>query len=241
MSGPLEQFMIKPLIPIYIGGLNFSFTNSSLFMLLTVITLGTIIYYGLGKPSLIPQRFQAMNELLYQFIQQMLTEHVGQEGRRYFPVVFSVFLFILFANLLGMLPYGFTITSHLSVTFALAFFIFILITIIAIQKHGWHWFSYFMPQGAPILLAPLLIPIEILSYLSRPLSLSIRLFANMMAGHTMMKVFAGFVVALGMLGGWAPLVLIVGLTGFEFMVAILQAYVFSVLTCLYLHDAIHLH
>jgi len=171
----------------------------------------------------------------------MIRDNVGSEGRKYFPFVFSLFMFILFANLIGLLPYSFTFTSHIVVTFAMAMFVFLGVTVIAIIRHKLHFFSFFLPTGVPMVMAPILVPIEVLSYLSRPISLSIRLFANMMAGHTMMKVFAGFIIPLGFLGGWAPLGVDVALTAFEFLVAFLQAYVFTVLTCLYLNDAIHLH
>ncbi|HJO96508.1 MAG TPA: F0F1 ATP synthase subunit A, partial [Rhodospirillales bacterium] len=177
----------------------------------------------------------------YEFIAGMVRDNVGNEGRKYFPFVFSLFMFILFANLIGLLPYSFTFTSHIIVTFAMAITVFLGVTVIGIVRHKLHFLSFFMPAGVPVVMAPILIPIEIVSYLSRPVSLSIRLFANMMAGHTMMKVFAGFVIPLGILGGWAPLAVDVALTGFEFLVAFLQAYVFTILTCLYLNDAIHLH
>ena len=171
----------------------------------------------------------------------MVRDNVGTEGRPYFPFIFSLFMFILFANLIGLVPYSFTFTSHIIVTFAMAITVFLGVTVIGIIRHGLRFFTLFLPSGVPMVMAPLLIPIEIVSYLSRPVSLSIRLFANMMAGHTMLKVFAGFVVPLGILGGWAPLAVDVALTGFEFLVAVLQAYVFTILTCLYLNDAINLH
>tara|TARA_Y100000994_G_scaffold136399_1_gene111726 strand:+ start:34 stop:570 length:537 start_codon:yes stop_codon:yes gene_type:complete len=176
----------------------------------------------------------------YEFIANMIRENVGAEGRKYFPFIFTLFMFILMGNLLGMIPYSYTFTSQIIVTFAIAITIFLGVTIIGIFLHGFHFFSLFVPPGMPIVLAPLLIPIEVISYFVRPVSLSVRLFANMMAGHTMMKVFAGFTAALGILG-IAPILLLVALTGFEIMVAVLQAYVFTVLTCLYLNDAIHLH
>jgi F-type H+-transporting ATPase subunit a len=191
--------------------------------------------------ALVPTRWQSMAELSYEFIASMVRDNVGTEERKYFPFIFSLFMFILFANLIGLLPYSFTFTSHIIVTFAMAIMIFLGVTVIGIVRHKLHFFSFFMPAGVPKIMAPILVPIEIVSYLSRPVSLSIRLFANMMAGHTMMKVFAGFVIPLGILGGWAPLAVDVALTGFEFLVAFLQAYVFTILTCLYLNDAIHLH
>jgi F-type H+-transporting ATPase subunit a len=166
---------------------------------------------------------------------------VGAEGRKYLPFVFSLFMFVLLGNVLGMIPYGFTFTSHIVVTFGLAMIVFVAVTLIGIMRHGFHFFSLFVPQSAPWWLLPIIVPIELISYMSRPISLSVRLFANMLAGHTMMKVFAGFVIALGFIGGWLPLALIVALTGFELGVAMLQAYVFSLLTCIYLKDVIHLH
>ena len=175
----------------------------------------------------------------------MIRDNIGDEGRQYFPLIFSLFMFILFGNLLGLIPFSFTFTSHLAVTAALAVFVIVGVTMIGIVKHGLHYFSFFVPQGVPAVMLPLMIPIEIISYLSRPLSLSIRLFANMMAGHTMIKVFASFVFSLGAVsfgvGGLAPLAMNVALVGFEVLVAFLQAYVFTVLTCLYLNDALHLH
>jgi F-type H+-transporting ATPase subunit a len=197
--------------------------------------------FGMRNRRLVPGRWQSMAELSYEFIAGMVRDNVGNEGRRYFPFIFSLFMFILFGNLVGLIPYSFTFTSHIIVTFAMAIFVFLGVTVIGIVRHRLNFFSYFLPKGVPLVMAPLLIPIEIMSYLSRPVSLSIRLFANMMAGHTMMKVFAGFVVPLGILGGWAPLSIDVALTAFEFLVAFLQAYVFTILTCIYLHDAIHLH
>ena len=218
-----------------------SLTNSGMFMVLTVATISIFLILSMRQRSIIPGRWQSLAEISYEFIASMIKDNVGNEGRKYFPFIFSLFMFILFANLIGLIPYAFTFTSHIAVTFAMAIVVFIGVTFIAIARHGLHFFSFFLPKGVPIVMAPVLVPIEVLSYLSRPISLSIRLFANMMAGHTMMKVFAGFVIPLGILGGWAPLTVDVALTAFEFLVAFLQAYVFTVLTCLYLNDAIHLH
>jgi F-type H+-transporting ATPase subunit a len=177
----------------------------------------------------------------YDFIANMVKDNVGKGGRAYFPFIFSLFLFILFGNVLGMVPYNFTYTSHIIVTFGLAGFIFLGVTFIGLVKHGISFLKFFVPSGVPIALLPILIPIEVISYLVRPISLSLRLFANMMAGHTMLKVFASFIVLLGLLGGWAPLLLVIILTGFEIMIAVLQAYVFTILCCLYLNDALNLH
>ena len=218
-----------------------SLTNSGMFMVLTVAAISIFLILSMRQRSIIPGRWQSLAEISYEFIASMIKDNVGNEGRKYFPFIFSLFMFILFANLIGLIPYAFTFTSHIAVTFAMAIVVFIGVTFIAIARHGLHFFSFFLPKGVPIVMAPVLVPIEVLSYLSRPISLSIRLFANMMAGHTMMKVFAGFVIPLGILGGWAPLTVDVALTAFEFLVAFLQAYVFTVLTCLYLNDAIHLH
>jgi len=214
VAGPLEQFEVKALVPIKLGTLDASFTNASLFMALAVVAITVFIVGGMRGRDLVPGRWQSMAEMAYDFIAGMVRENVGHDGRQFFPFVFSLFMFILLGNLLGMIPYSFTFTSHIVVTFALAALVFVLVTIVALVKHGLHFFTYFFPSGAPIAMAPLLIPIEILSYLSRPVSLSIRLFANMMAGHTMLKVFAGFTVAMGIFGV-APLLLNVALTGFE--------------------------
>ncbi len=237
---PLAQFEIKELIPMQLGELNASFTNSSLFMVLTVLSVSVFLVLGMRKNASVPGRWQSMAELSYMFIANLMKDTVGSEGRAYFPFIFTVFMFVLFGNLLGMMPYSFTFTSHIVVTFTMALFVFIGVTIIALIKHKMHFFTFFMPPGVPMYMAPLLIPIEIISYLSRPISLSVRLFANMLAGHTLLKVFAGFVISLGFFG-IAPLVFVVALTGLEFVIAFLQAYVFAILTCLYLNDALHLH
>ena len=238
---PLEQFNIKLLSdPISLAGYDVSFTNSSLMMVLTVAAVTLFMTIGMSKRALIPGRWQSLSEISYEFIANMIKDNVGSAGRKFFPFVFTLFMFILFANLLGLLPYSFTFTSHIAVTFTLAFVVFLGVTLVGFAKHGAHFLSFFVPGDVPKLMLVLLVPIEILSYLSRPLSLSIRLFANMMAGHAMMKVFAGFVAMLGVFGIF-PLGVDVLLTAFELLVAFLQAYVFTVLTCLYLNDAIHLH
>lgn len=241
MANPLHQFEIKTLAPIEIGGLNASLTNAGAFMLLTVAAVTIFITLGMRERSLVPGRWQSLAEMSYEFIAGMIRDNVGTEGRRYFAFIFSLFMFVLFANLLGLIPYAFTFTSHIIVTFAMALFVFLGVTVIGFVRHGLHFLHFFVPKGVPAWMTPFLVLIEVLSYLSRPFSLSIRLFANMMAGHTMMKVFAGFIVPLGIWGGWAPLGVDVLLTAFEFLVAFLQAYVFTVLTCLYLNDSIHLH
>jgi len=237
---PLAQFEIKTLIPMQFGNVDLSFTNSSLFMVLTVVAVSVFLVLGMRRHAHVPGRWQSMAELSYIFIANLLKDTVGNEGRKYFPFVFTVFMFVLFGNLWGMVPYSFTFTSHIAVTFAMAAFVFVMVTLIALAKHKMHFFSFFMPPGVPIYMAPLLIPIEIISYLSRPISLSVRLFANMLAGHTLLKVFAGFIISLGV-AGVLPLAFVVALTGLEFVIAFLQAFVFTILTCLYLNDALHLH
>ncbi|GAB6052924.1 F0F1 ATP synthase subunit A [Magnetospira thiophila] len=241
MADPLHQFEVVTLIPIQIGGVNASLTNSGLVMVVAVMVISLFLILSMRGRALIPNRWQSMAELSYEFVANMIRDNVGNEGRRYFPFVFSLFMFVLFGNLLGLIPYSFTFTSHIIVTFAMAITVFLGVTVIGFLRHGPKFLMFFVPSGVPAAMLPLLVPIEIISYLSRPVSLSIRLFANMTAGHTMMKVFAGFVIALGFLGGWAPIAVNVALTGFEFLVAFLQAYVFTVLTCLYLNDSIHMH
>ena len=238
---PLAQFEIKRIVELNIGGLDASFTNASLFMMLSVITIGIFLLIGMRKHSMVPGRWQSMVELSYVFIANLLRDTVGNEGKPYFPFIFSIFMFVLLGNLWGMIPYSFTFTSHFIVTFSLAMLVFLGVTIIAIAKHKLRFFSFFMPPGVPMIMAPLLVPIEIISYLSRPISLSVRLFANMLAGHTLLKVFAGFVISLGIMAGWLPLAFIIALTGLEIVIAFLQAFVFTILTCLYLNDALHLH
>lgn len=246
MASPLSQFEVKTIIPIDAFGYDISFTNSSLAMLITVLLVVLFMYIGSRNLSVIPSRGQTVLESTYEFIAGMIGDNIGQEGMKYFSFIFSLFLFILIGNLLGMFPYSFTWTSHIIVTFAIAFFIFIGVTMIAIYKHGLLKFmSFFAPSGVPKPMLILLVPIEIISYLSRPISLSVRLFANMMAGHTLLKVIGGFVFVLGantfIIGGVLPLAFLVALTGLEIVIAFLQAYVFAILTCLYINDAIHLH
>ncbi|MDH3700808.1 MAG: F0F1 ATP synthase subunit A [Alphaproteobacteria bacterium] len=237
---PLEQFQIKEIIPLKLGGVDVSFTNSALAMTAAVVLVSCFLIFSMRRGALVPGRWQVVAELSYEFIANMIRDNVGQEGRRYFPFIFALFMFIFAGNLIGMIPYSFTYTSHLAVTFGMAAVVFIGVTIIGIVKHGVKFLGFFLPHGVPWFLAWLIIPIEILSYLSRPVSLSLRLFANMTAGHTMMKVFAGFIFVLGA-AGLAPLAMVVALTGLEIIIAFLQAYVFAILTCVYLNDAIHLH
>jgi F-type H+-transporting ATPase subunit a len=238
---PLAQFEIQPLAQIQIGGLDASFTNSALWMVIAVAAITAFMLFGTRKQAIVPGRWQSLCEGMYDFVSNLLKENVGNEGRQYFPFVFSLFMFILFANLFGLLPGAFTVTSHIVVTAAMALFVFFMVTIIGIIRHGFHFFTYFVPKGAPMWLMPLMVPIEILSYFIRPLSLSVRLFANMVAGHVMLAVVGGFVFALGVWAGWIPLAFVTVLFGLELLIACLQAYVFTILTCIYLNDAIHLH
>ena len=237
---PLEQFVIKPIVPVEIGGVDVSFTNSALFMTIAVVLATGFLVLGMRRSDIVPGRWQAAVELSYDFIAGLLRDTVGAEGRKYFPIIFTLFMFVLLGNLLGMVPYSFTFTSHIVVTFAMAIMIFIGVTILGFVRHGMHFFSFFAPPGTPVVMLPLLVPIEIISYLSRPISLSVRLFANMLAGHTLIKVIAGFIALLGV-AGVLPFALVVALTGLEILIAFLQAYVFAILTCLYINDAIHLH
>ena len=240
MASPLEQFEVKTIVPIEIGGVDVSFTNSSLMMVIAVVIGGGFVALAASRGAIVPGRFQSVAELLYEFIAGIIRETIGNEGRRYFPIIFTVFLFILIGNMLGMVPYSFTFTSHIVVTFVMALVVFVGVTLLGFARHGLHFFSFFVPPGAPIWMWPLLIPIEVISYLSRPISLSVRLFANMLAGHMILKVIAGFVFALG-IAGIIPLVVVVALTGLEILIAFLQAYVFTILTCLYIKDALDLH
>jgi len=240
MHNPMEQFEIKRLLDFKIGSLDASFTNSATWMVIAVILATTVFVYGMRQRALVPGKLQSVAELGYEFIAGMVRDNVGDEGKKYFPFILSLFIFILFCNILGLVPYSYTVTSQIVVTFAMAAVVFIGVTIIGVVHHGWHFLSFFAPKGVPLWLLFILVPIEVFSYLIRPVSLSVRLFANMLAGHTMLKVFGGFVVAMGLLGGWAPLAFIVALTGLELLIAFLQAYVFAILTCLYLNDAIHL-
>jgi F-type H+-transporting ATPase subunit a len=228
-------------------GASVNFTQSNLHMVIVAVLVFALMSYGMRARALVPGRLQSLAEASYEFIMGMVTEQIGHEGRRFFPFVFTLFMFVLFGNMLGLFPYAFTFTSHIAATFALAAMVFVLITVVALMLHGKKFFGYFFPEGAPIWLAPIIIPVEIVSYLSRPISLSIRLFANMVAGHVMLKVFATFIVMLAGLGAVGPflsllpLTINVALVGFEVLVAFLQAYVFAILTCIYLHDAVHLH
>ena len=245
MIDPLHQFMITPLIQLSLAGHDVSFTNSSLFMVLATLSSILLMAVATRSPQLIPGRMQFIGESLHRFVGQMIKDNIGEEGMPYLPYVMSLFLFILMGNALGMIPYGFTFTSHIIVTFALAMIVFVSVTILGFVKHGTHFLRLFCPEGTPFYIIPLLVPVEIMSYFTRPVSLSVRLFANMMAGHAMLKIFAGFVIILAGTSLFPvaalPFVVNLAVVGFEFLVAFLQAYVFTVLTCIYLNDAIHLH
>jgi F-type H+-transporting ATPase subunit a len=238
---PMEQFEIHHFVPIHLFGFDASFTNASLFMLLAVGLITFFLYYATRGHSLVPGRLQSTAELSYEFVAKMVRDNTGEAGMQFFPFVFSLFFFILTLNMIGMVPYTFTVTSHIIVTFSLALAVFVLVTVVGFIKNGPGYLKLFVPSGVPIWLLPLLIVIEFISYMIRPISLSVRLFANMMAGHMMLQVFAAFVVGLGLLGGFAPLIFMVAFTGLEFLVAFLQAFVFAVLTCIYLNDALHMH
>lgn len=246
---PLHQFHIQPLIKLMIGDLDLSFSTSALAMAVAAGLVVFIMLFGVRKRAMVPGRLQCFVEILYEFIVKTVRENAGDDAKPFVPFVFTIFTFILFGNLLGLVPGFFTFTSHIIVTFALALMVFVTVTILGFVKHGLHFLGLFLPHGAPIWLSPLIVPIEVVSYFTRPISLSVRLFANMMAGHTMMKVFAGFsvmtVAGMGDVVGGAigigPMVINILLTGFEILVAFMQAYVFTILTCLYLRDALHLH
>ncbi|MHA1548602.1 MAG: F0F1 ATP synthase subunit A [Alphaproteobacteria bacterium] len=244
-TDPIHQFKIETLIPIEIGGLDLSFTNSSLFMVATVVGASAFLILSTMGRGLVPGRWQSAAEMTYEFVAQTLRDSAGNEGMRFFPFVFSLFMFILVANLWGMVPYFFTVTSHIIITAALALSVILTVVVVGFWKHGLGFLRLFVPSGVPGVLLPFIVLIEILSFLSRPISLSIRLFANMLAGHITLKVFAGFVVALGsfgfigILGAVLPILAIIALTALEVLVAVLQAYVFAILTSLYINDALH--
>ncbi|MBD1139452.1 F0F1 ATP synthase subunit A [Pelagibacterales bacterium SAG-MED46] len=241
-ANPMSQFDVYRIGPeIKVGTFDISFTNASLFMIISTFTILLIFNLGSKKNKLLPNKIQLLAELSYTFVSKMINDTAGSKAKPYFAFIFSLFMFVLFCNMFGMIPYTFTVTSHIIVTFVLASFIFIGVTVIGFIKHGFGYLKLFVPSGVPAVLLPLIVVIEIISYLSRPISLSVRLFANMMAGHTMMKVFGGFVISLGIVGGWLPLSFSVALTGLEILVAFLQAYVFAILTCIYLNDALNLH
>jgi len=247
-GSPLDQFKIKCIALCGEGGQlqAVSFTNAALFMVLAVAAATVLMVFGMRHRSLVPGRLQSVAELSYEFVANMVRDNVGANGRQYMPFIFTLFMFVLMCNMLGMIPYSFTVTSHIIVTFVMAMVVFLGVTVIAIARNGVHFFTHFMPAGVPMWLAPIIVPIEIISYLSRPISLSLRLCANMLAGHTTLKVFAGFVASMVGLGGALsisgilPLIMVIALTALEFLIAFLQAYVFAILTCLYLSDAVNM-
>ncbi len=247
MANPLHQFEITPLVPLHVGGLDLSFTNSSLWMVIAVMASTIFLTIASRGGAMVPGRLQAFSEGLYEFVANIVRENIGDHGRQYFPLIFSLFMIVFMGNALGMIPYSFTFTSHIVVTAALALMIFLIVCVFGLARHGLHFFSIFLPPGVPLPVAPLIISIEVISFLIRPVTLSVRLFANMMAGHILMKVIAGFAVAflgMGAIGaglGLLPTLFNVVLIGFELMIAFLQAYVFTVLCCIYLKDTVELH
>ncbi|HEY1614103.1 MAG TPA: F0F1 ATP synthase subunit A [Rhizomicrobium sp.] len=247
---PMAQFEVKPWIPLHLGRYDISFTNQALWMFVVVGAASLLLSYAAMSRRLVPSRMQSMAELSYEFVGSMIHSAAGEAGLRFFPLVFTIFIFVLFSNFFGLIPGSSTITAQIVITFALAAVVIATVIVTGFLKHGFGFLKLFVPK-APLLLLVLLVPIEIVSFLTRPISLSVRLFANMLAGHTMLKVFAGFVIALGATvvtpTPWfaplsiAPLFLIVAITALEILVAFLQAYVFAILTCIYLNEALHLH
>ena len=241
-TNPMHQFIVYRIGPeISLGNIDISFTNASLFMMISALAIISVFFAGTRRKAVIPTKIQLLTELSYTLVSKMISDTAGSKAKPYFPFIFSLFMFVLFCNMLGMLPYSFTVTSHIIVTFALAAIIFIGVTIIGFVNHGVGYLKLFIPSGVPVVLLPIIVIIEMISYLARPVSLSVRLFANMMAGHTMLKVFGGFVISLGIIGGWLPLSFTVALIGLEILIAFLQAYVFAILTCIYLNDALNLN
>lgn len=244
-TDPIHQFGIHKIVDIQVGGVDVSFTNASLFMVVVAALVVLLLLWGSSRKAVVPGRPQALAEAAYEFTANMLRTSAGEAGMRFMPLVFSLFMFILIANLLGMVPYFFTVTAQIIVTAALALLVISVVTVYGFYHNGTHFLNLFVPKGVPALIVPLLTLIEIVSYLSRPLSLAVRLFANMLAGHITLKVFAGFVVSLtgfgvfGSLGAVLPFIMVVALTALEVLVAALQAYVFAILTCMYLNDALH--
>lgn len=244
MPDPIHQFDLHRLVPLKLFGWDVSFTNSAAFMLLAVLLTTAFFLYATRARALVPGRLQSVAEVSHEFVAGMLRENIGKEGMKFFPFVFTLFIFIFVCNMLGMIPGGFTVTSHLVVTAALAALVFLTVLVVGFAKNGLHFFKLFVPSGVPIFVLPLVTLIEIISFLSRPISHSVRLFANMLAGHITLKVFGGFIVMLLGAGSFAvltplPFLMAVALTALEVLVAFLQAYVFTMLTCMYLNDALH--
>ena len=241
---PIAQFELKTLIPLKIFGVDASFTNSSLYMLLATGLVIAFLMTAMRSRALVPGRIQSVAEMIYEFVASTVRENVGEQGMKFFPLVFALFIFVLVLNLIGMIPGTFTVTSHIIITAAMALLVIGIVLVYGIAQHGLGFFKLFVPSDVPMWLLPIMVPIEVISFISRPISLSVRLFANMLAGHIALKIFAGFVGTLVFAGAWKvlaplPLALTVGLTALEFLVAALQAYVFAVLTCIYLNDAVH--
>ncbi|MBY0561177.1 F0F1 ATP synthase subunit A [Hyphomicrobium sp.] len=237
----MEQFEIRKLWDLNFLGHDISFTNSSLMMVVALVLISGFMIYAMNARSLVPSRIQSMAEIVYEYVAGMVKENLGEEGMKFFPWVFTIFIFILVLNVIGLIPGNFTVTSHIIVTFALAAMVWLIATFIGFWKHGFGYLKLFVPSGVPFWLMPVIVPIELISYFIRPISHSVRLFANMMAGHTMLKVFAGFAVMLPWWGKIAPAGFMVAFTGLELLVAFLQALIFTVLTCIYLNDAVNMH
>ncbi|MDI3469073.1 MAG: ATP synthase F0 sector subunit a [Pseudolabrys sp.] len=244
---PIHQFQVQNLIPLgKLGNASIAFTNSAAFMLAAVVLLTVFLLGATTRKAAVPSRLQSAAELTYEFVADMLCSTAGKEGMRFFPFVFTLFMFVLTLNLFGLIPYAFSVTSHIIITAALALTVFLIVLTYGLVRHGLHFFNLFVPKGVPILILPMIVAIEILSFVSRPISHSVRLFANMLAGHIALQVFAGFIIllgttlgAIGWVGGVLPFAMIVALLALELLVAFLQAYVFAILTCIYLNDAIH--
>jgi F-type H+-transporting ATPase subunit a len=241
---PIHQFIVAPLAQIRVGGIDASFTNASLFMVIVLLAATFLMIIGTAQKAIVPGRLQSAAEMAYEFVASTVRGTTGTEGMKFFPLVFSLFMFVLLSNLIGLIPYTFTVTSQIVVTFALAALVILTVIIYGVINHGTHFLHLFVPSGVAPALLPFIVLIEVISFVSRPISLSVRLFANMLAGHITLKVFGAFVALLLSAGGWAaisplPLVGIVALTAFELLVAFLQAYVFAILTCVYLNDALH--
>ena len=235
---PMEQFIIEPILSSNEGLQWYSFTNQALWMLISIVAIGALFIFGIRKNEVVPGRLQSIAEILYTFVRKMVVDIAGQEGLKYFPYIFTLFSFILFGNILGLIPYSFTTTSHIAVTGILALAVFIFVTILGFFKNGIKFLGLFWISSAPLALRPVLLIIEVISYFVRPVSHSIRLAGNMMAGHAVIKVFAGFAGALGV-GAIAPIIAIMAVYGLEMLVVVIQAYVFTILTCVYLNDALH--
>ncbi len=246
MADPMHQFQISPIIPIDLGGVDISFTNSSLWMMIGAICSLVLMGLAASRKSIIPGRVQMVGEEIYGFVENLITENIGGKGKEYFPLVFTLFMMVIMGNLLGMLPYSFTYTSHLAVTAGLALLVFFTVLVVGIIRHGFHFFHLFIPPGVPAWLLWLVVLIELVSFISRPVTLSVRLFANMVAGHVLMKVIAGFAIMFASMGGlaWAgsllPIAFNIVMIGFEFFIAFIQAYVFAVLACIYLKDTVEI-